>query len=161
MTIPRSGSRAAGSRSPKQETWGGGRKAGGAEWALGLPELCSGCGERIRKQPAGVQWGRGRGSSPSAQPQAFSSPSAPAQQGRVCPGPAQPHPPWLSERTTLPPYPTLPSWNNCRLQANSIKLIPATSGDASPATHWSPGYGLWLVPSPEAPPFSGPLGDLI
>lgn len=29
---PRSGSEGAGSRSPKQEAWGGGRKAGGAEW---------------------------------------------------------------------------------------------------------------------------------
>lgn len=59
VTIPRSESWGAGSRSPKQEAWGGGRKAGGAEWGTlgpGLPELCSGCGERRRKQPL---WGWG------------------------------------------------------------------------------------------------------
>lgn len=64
VTIPRPESRGAGSRSPKQEAWGGGRKAGGLSgepWALGLPELYSGCGERIRKQPL-LGWGWGRGS---------------------------------------------------------------------------------------------------
>lgn len=37
VTIPGLGSREAGSRSPKQEAWGGGRKAGGAEWGTAGP----------------------------------------------------------------------------------------------------------------------------
>lgn len=55
MTIPRSGSWGAGSRSPKQEAWGGGRKAGGlsAERGALACQNYSGCGERRRKQGCG------------------------------------------------------------------------------------------------------------
>lgn len=52
VTIPRLGSRGAGSRSPKQEAGvEAGRLVGlsGERWALSMPEVCSGCGERIRK----------------------------------------------------------------------------------------------------------------
>lgn len=125
VTIPRSvaaGVGGAGSRSPKQEAWGGGRKAGLAEWGTlgpGLPELCSGCGERRRKQLAlGVGVGKKHS---SLDPDIFPSPSlrpsllsAPAHEGLGMP--------------CLSSAPPLPSLNNSCLQANSIKVsteIPA------------------------------------
>lgn len=111
-----------GSRSPKQEAWGGGRKAGLAEWGtLGpdLPELCSGCGERRRKQLA-LGMGVGKKQHSSLDPDIFPSPplrpllSAPTHEGLGMP--------------CLSSAPPLPSLNNSCLQANFFKVsteIPA------------------------------------
>lgn len=55
VTIPGSGTRGAGSRSPKQEAWGGGRKAVGPVGTLGPAcQHHSGCGERRKQSGVGV-----------------------------------------------------------------------------------------------------------
>lgn len=96
VTLPRSESRGAGSRSPKQEAWGGGRKAGMAEWGTAGPwacQNCSGCGERIRKPWLLWGWGWGEAAqsfldpdtSPSTLSQASFPLSAPCSAGTSMP----------------------------------------------------------------------------
>lgn len=155
VTIPRSESRKAGSRPPKQEAWGGGRKAGGAEGNT-RPWPARTAQDVVREEGSSSAGGRGEGGEKVAQSSldpdtSPSTLSAPALEGLTCFVPALPQPAGSGIGGHSQP-PLMSSLNN-----SCLHLVPSKHPEKSQPCHWSPEAPL---ADTLAPPLSCPLVTL-